>query len=150
MALEHIKNWSQRAKCKNLKESGEQIFFPDTRSAEGFKQLRQGKEFCTDCPVISQCKIYAIAHGVYGIWGGTSKAERDKLSPLARKAIRTMYIEAGQLEPLNYHIGPRSDATRLQELLEESDDPIGSLASELGPTSAPLIPTIDAYTEQSM
>lgn len=149
MALEHIKNWSKRAKCKDLNEQGESIFFPDTRSTTGFKNLRFGKEFCTDCPVISQCKIYAVAHGVYGIWGGTSKAERDKLSPLAKEAIRTMYIEAGQLEPLNYHIAPRQ-SPQLPELLAESDDPIGTLVIELGPNAIPSSQMLPSYTEQSM
>jgi WhiB family redox-sensing transcriptional regulator len=147
MALEHIKNWSKRAKCRDT--VGEDIFFPDTRSGEGLRNLRAGKEFCTDCPVISQCKIYAIAHGVYGIWGGTSKAERDKFSPLAKEAVRAMYREEGQLEPLNYHIAPR-DSKRLPELLVEQEDPIFALEIELDPTSTLLIQEDDAYTQQSM
>ena len=146
MALEHIRDWSQRAKCRDLGQAGEVVFFPDTRSGEGFKQLKAGKQFCTDCPVISQCKIYAIAHGVYGIWGGTAKAERDKLSPEARKAIRIMYIEAGQLEPLTYHTQPKQG----QEQSEEQDDPNEILAIELDPTSDPLIQEADAYIQQSM
>lgn len=146
MALEHIKNWAQRAKCKDLDKKGEEIFFPDTRSPAGFKKLKSGKEFCTDCPVISQCKIYAIAHGVYGIWGGTSKSERDNLSPLAREAIRTMYIEAGQLEPLTYHTQPKQQ----QEQSEEQDGPIVSLENELDPTLSPLIPEEVSYIQQSM
>lgn len=149
MALEHIKNWSKRAKCRDTGKSGESIFFPDTRTSDGITNLRAGKQFCTDCPVISQCKIYAIAHGVYGIWGGTSKAERDKISPLARKVIQTMYIEAKQLEPLNYHIAPRAPK-QLQELLEEQDDPISALVYELGPTSTPSPEEDFSYIPQSM
>lgn len=130
MALEHINIWSQRARCRDL-AFADQVFFPDTGKGS-VNPLAEGKKFCTDCPVISQCKIYAIAHNVYGIWGGTSKAERDRLDKSVRQAIRTMYIEAGQLEPMNYH---NEEQKRLnQRSLQAVPDPIAAEESSADPT----------------
>lgn len=136
MALEHINSWSKRAKCQDL-AFADQVFFPDTGKGST-TAINEGKKFCTDCPVISQCKIYAIAHGVHGIWGGTSKAERDRVDKNIKQAIRTMYIVAGQLEPLNYHneeqrrLNLRSLPAELDPIVaaESLADPIQDLLPE--------------------
>lgn len=134
MALEHINSWSQRAKCRGDK-SADKLFFPPTGGAAR-RDNEVGKRFCTDCPVRSQCKIYAIAHNVYGIWGGTTKAERDRLSKFTRLAIQTMYIEAGQLEPLVYH----EDRPRLTRTLPQAaPDPISHVDREMGPILSPVL-----------
>lgn len=150
MALEHIKSWSQKAKCKDIGPRADEMFFPDTRNPNSLRDLKLGKQFCTDCPVISQCKIYAIAHGVFGVWGGTSKKDRDKISPLAIQAIKTMYLEARQLEPLNYHNAPPKLSKQLPELLAELDDPIDLFVTELGPTLNLSSEEDLAYIRQSM
>jgi len=35
--------------------------------------------YCRECPVISECLIYALENRVVGVWGGTSTHERDAM-----------------------------------------------------------------------
>ena len=42
--------------------------------------LRPAKAVCTGCPVLEQCRTYALARPTLsGIWGGTSDRERQAL-----------------------------------------------------------------------
>src|SRR5262245_26546364 len=130
MALEHINSWSQRAKCRDSLIADE-LFFP--RVKEGAQNVSaKGKKFCTDCPVLSQCKIYAIAHVVYGVCGGTTKSERDLYPKTLKLAIKTMYIEAHQLEPLTYWNS--KDAKPRRKSLRAIPGPIECEDRELDPT----------------
>jgi len=90
--LEHINSWSLRAKCRGKIE--DVLFFP-----EGRGRVEEGKKFCTDCPVISQCRTYAVVHEVAGIWGGTCFSERKKLiGPDALLILQGLYLNEGLLE----------------------------------------------------
>lgn len=44
----------------------------------------EAKAICRTCPVQAECLTYAIEGDMYGIWGGTTRKERDD----ARKAQR--------------------------------------------------------------
>jgi WhiB family transcriptional regulator, redox-sensing transcriptional regulator len=48
---------------------------------------KEAKKICLQCPVIEQCRERALDHREsYGVWGGLSEGERDKiLSGRARK-----------------------------------------------------------------
>ena len=86
--MERIRDWQLNAKCLDEDTS---YFFP-----EKGKESRKG--YCTGCPVINQCKTYAIAHDEDGVWGGTSKYERDKMPAIIIEAIRDLYYKEGLLE----------------------------------------------------
>lgn len=79
--------WEKKALCRGLFT---EQFFPEGPDVY--------KKTCTDCPVIRQCKSYAIAHEEIGIWGGTSRNERNRLPTELKDAIRNVYYEAGLLE----------------------------------------------------
>lgn len=130
--LEHIKSWSQRAACKGI-DYPDQMFFPPTGKGHSGSQ-DEGKKFCTRCPVISECRIYAIAHDVHGIWGGTTLADRKAISRSIRDLIKLMYQQEGQLEPSSRHQSDSKPLKRVQKQLEESSFPIETLVDELGPT----------------
>lgn len=129
--LEHINSWSQRAACRNMPFADE-VFFPPTGKGHTGSQ-EEGKKFCTRCPVISECRIYAIAHDVHGIWGGTTLADRKSISQSIRALVKLMYQEEGQLESSKYHQNDPRPLKRVQEQLEESSFPIETLVDELGP-----------------
>lgn len=50
-------------------------FFEDLENNNAKRQ----KDFCSDCPVISECLEYAMKVDVRGIWGGTTHKERKAL-----------------------------------------------------------------------
>jgi WhiB family transcriptional regulator, redox-sensing transcriptional regulator len=47
----------------------------------------EAKKICQQCPVMQECREWALEHKEsYGVWGGLSEGERDKiLSGWARK-----------------------------------------------------------------
>ena len=38
---------------------------------------------CTECPFVDECRDWALTHDVYGVWGGTTDADRDEIRALA-------------------------------------------------------------------
>ncbi len=66
------------AACKNLDPIDRRDFFVDTSRllVDRFAEAR-AKTFCLACPVRGECLDYAIAADMYGVWGGTSRAERQ-------------------------------------------------------------------------
>ncbi|MGW4336743.1 WhiB family transcriptional regulator [Rhodococcus koreensis] len=72
-------NWQLHARCRNMDSD---LFFPhdDERRGERIRRERVAKEICIQCPVRSQCTAHAVSIGEpFGIWGGTSEAERRQL-----------------------------------------------------------------------
>lgn len=61
----------------------------------------KGRSFCLDCPIIDMCKNYAIVHDEEGIWGGTTKKERDEIlaeMPQLREILTERARQEGWLE----------------------------------------------------
>jgi WhiB family redox-sensing transcriptional regulator len=54
-----------------------EMFFPISEADTA--RIAQAKLICADCPVKAQCLEYALAHGLEGVWGGMTDAERDAL-----------------------------------------------------------------------
>jgi hypothetical protein len=90
--LSHINTWSKEAKCGN--NTDDDKFFGPTRTHN-----LNGKKFCTGlidgqvCPVINQCRTYAIVHDLEGVWGGTTLQERKDLGPLIKDFLSQVYLE---------------------------------------------------------
>ena len=53
-----------------------EVFFTEEKG--NYPHLNYIKKLCSNCPVQVQCFDYAIENLVEGIWGGTTKKERDK------------------------------------------------------------------------
>lgn len=62
-----------------------ELFFPQEFEAINgkvrmvYKDLREAKEVCSKCPLITDCLIYALKNGEMGIWGGTTEEQRQGL-----------------------------------------------------------------------
>jgi len=55
---------------------------------DGHMNYNVAKRFCNQCPVINECAKYALeAEEPFGVWGGLSARERDKMIG-ARNRIR--------------------------------------------------------------
>jgi WhiB family redox-sensing transcriptional regulator len=56
------------------------IFFPeDFGTPDHKKKVKLAKSICSYCPVIEKCYNHALKHEDYGIWGGTTAAERIRI-----------------------------------------------------------------------
>ena len=86
--LSHINTWSKEAKCSG--NIDDDTFFGSTRWDNA-----KGKKFCTECPVLTQCRTYALVHNLEGIWGGTSYQDRQNLGPVIRDFLIQVYQEYG-------------------------------------------------------
>ena len=62
--------------CREVPE----LFFPDDFPAQSSLRQQAGKmakNLCQECPVITECLLYAVTnHETYGVWGGTLPNER--------------------------------------------------------------------------
>lgn len=50
------------------------VFFPKAGDAAA---VRRARELCADCHFQPDCLRYALAHDLYGIWGGATQQERQ-------------------------------------------------------------------------
>jgi WhiB family redox-sensing transcriptional regulator len=62
-----------------------ELWFPpeDWRGHSSAANTRRPKAVCAQCPVRGECLEWALAHGEEGIWGGTTREERDQLLEVA-------------------------------------------------------------------
>lgn len=60
------------------------LFFPESAGAARWNNYK-AKAVCGKCPVAETCLEEALAKGEWGIWGGTTKDERDDLLAARRR-----------------------------------------------------------------
>ena len=75
----HREEWLDAGACRT---EDPELFFPITTSGPSARQIDAAKAVCHRCGVQDQCLHYALeSHQSYGVWGGTSEEERDRMSP---------------------------------------------------------------------
>lgn len=75
---------NKAAEWKEGKPCGD---YPDEFFADTMRQQKEAAQVCQLlCPVQTQCLDYALrADERYGVWGGTTERERERLRKKARK-----------------------------------------------------------------
>ena len=72
--------WQDRAACRGPLGA---VFFPPPtteRKKEKLARERRAKDICQSCPVLGECRSYALAiREPHGVWGGMSENERRAL-----------------------------------------------------------------------
>jgi WhiB family transcriptional regulator, redox-sensing transcriptional regulator len=67
-------DWRFRAACRM---EDPDLFFPIGSSGPALVQLAEAKSVCRRCPVLLQCRTWALTTGQdTGVWGGMSADER--------------------------------------------------------------------------
>ncbi|WP_320443198.1 WhiB family transcriptional regulator [Rhodococcus opacus] len=69
-------DWQLRARCRNMDTN---TFFHRDGDGRGERVRREAaaKSICAQCPVIEECRRYALsANETFGIWGGTTESDR--------------------------------------------------------------------------
>lgn len=72
---------------------GMELFFPvphddEDESKARFIDVDAVKKVCASCPVLEQCAEWAIHHEKWGIWGGLTPQERNKI-----RKQRNIFVE---------------------------------------------------------
>ncbi len=71
--------WQLRGACRGVDSS---LFFnPDgERASVRIQREAVAKQMCRRCPVLARCRRHALeVHEAYGVWGGMSKTERERV-----------------------------------------------------------------------
>ena len=64
--------WMRDGNCRDYPPS---VFFP----SDGVG-VDAARKICATCPVLGQCKEYALEHRIdHGVWGGCSERERRRI-----------------------------------------------------------------------
>jgi WhiB family redox-sensing transcriptional regulator len=78
-------NWRDAGACLHADPD---LFFPITAAGPSRTEVVQAKAVCSHCQVRRQCLEFAQANAVYGIWGGTTTEERQRLRRREQRAAR--------------------------------------------------------------
>jgi WhiB family transcriptional regulator, redox-sensing transcriptional regulator len=79
-------NWRAAAACLNADPD---LFFPVSGAGPSRAEVTQAKAFCRHCPVQGECLEFAEANApIYGIWGGTTLEERQRVRRREQRAAR--------------------------------------------------------------
>ena len=75
-ALTDYWDWQAQGACNTL--DPEVFFHPEgERGSSRARRIERAKQICSTCPVMSECRDYALRHHEpYGVWGGLSEEER--------------------------------------------------------------------------
>lgn len=81
-------NWQQEGLCNPL--DPEYFFHPEgERGGPRRRRIERAKRICAQCPVITQCREYALMNQEpYGVWGGLSEEERATILQKRRREER--------------------------------------------------------------
>jgi hypothetical protein len=80
---------------------GVDVFYQDYDNKTTAQEVRDLKEFCSNCNILAECMEYAIKHERYGFWGSTTPYERRMIR--SRRNIRLVLPEHGANANLNYN-----------------------------------------------
>ncbi|ANS32531.1 WhiB family transcriptional regulator [Rhodococcus opacus] len=70
-----IQEWRLNARCR---PTVEHLFFASDNEHLGdrARRIAAAKEICSNCPVLLECRDFALHHEPNGIWGGLSERDR--------------------------------------------------------------------------
>ncbi|GAA1013526.1 transcription factor WhiB [Streptomyces sp. F-3] len=67
-------NWRERGACRF---EDPELFFPVGEGGLSLLQIEQARAVCRRCPVLHECRAWALRNREYdGVWGGMTAQER--------------------------------------------------------------------------
>jgi hypothetical protein len=119
------RRWADSGNCAGLAKQNanlyDHIFFPE----KGRPSTHPAYEkFCMDCPVRAMCYKYALVNDLDGIWGNTTKAERDALPLFVRGMLMQEAGKFGYIEKFAAPLVPHriTVTVLIDEFVELSED----------------------------
>jgi WhiB family transcriptional regulator, redox-sensing transcriptional regulator len=87
-------DWRDRSACLN---EDPELFFPIGNTGPAVQQLEEAKAVCARCPVLEQCRTWAMDNPKlteYGVFGGMSEEERRALRRKRRRRSDASHVAA--------------------------------------------------------
>lgn len=81
-AAGHEWEWQLHGACRALEPAQAELFFHPwgERDPSRGRRDQAAKAICASCPVMAQCRDYALAtREPYGVWGGLSEHDREEI-----------------------------------------------------------------------
>src|SRR5438034_193736 len=105
-----IWEWQVKGLCRGRDSA--QFFHPDgERGSSRNRRELAAKEICGFCPVRAECAAHALkAHEPYGVWGGFTEAERQRLLAVGWEDAADRYRRRVDVAKLTARLGPVSAA----------------------------------------
>ncbi|MGW0856921.1 WhiB family transcriptional regulator [Streptomyces sp. NPDC002690] len=80
-------DWQKRSSCR---WEDPELFFPVGDTGPALLQIEEAKSVCRLCPVVDACLRWAMkTDQAYGVWGGTSEADRRQALRESGRLVRT-------------------------------------------------------------
>jgi WhiB family redox-sensing transcriptional regulator len=97
LAVEHP-DWMLDAECTRERP---ELFYPEPAG----RSVTEAKKVCARCSVTTECLAFALAHGEinYGVWGGLSVKERQRLVPSRGRGRRRIPLAIEHGTEKGYH-----------------------------------------------
>lgn len=122
--------WADRGACSGLARRNprlyDRIFFPEKGRPAAHPDY---EKYCSDCPVRAMCYKYAVVNDLDGVWGNTTKAERDLIPDTVRMLIEKEARELGYIE----HFAAPSVPRRITVTIITTDEFVELAEEFLGP-----------------
>jgi WhiB family redox-sensing transcriptional regulator len=85
-ATGHATDWRSAGACL---DADPDLFFPISMTGRALDQIAKAKAICAGCRVRAECLEFAQTHdSTYGIWGGTTPEDRQRVRRRERRAAR--------------------------------------------------------------
>lgn len=82
-------DWQLQGSCRGMDSA--YFFHPDNeRGVQRAARVSRAKSICRRCPVLEECRRHALeVQEPYGIWGGLTENERQRVLRLDSRQLRT-------------------------------------------------------------
>jgi WhiB family transcriptional regulator, redox-sensing transcriptional regulator len=93
IATGHATDWRSASSWRSASaclHADPDLFFPISTTGRALEQIEKAKAVCARCPVLGQCLEFAQSHDpIYGIWGGTTLEDRQRVRRREQRRVRT-------------------------------------------------------------
>jgi hypothetical protein len=98
-----LRGWQEHGECARLAAKNpkllDKVFFPHKGRPANNPEF---KKYCGVCPVAEMCLNYALVHELDGVWGNTTRPQRELLlliQPKLAEQLKQLAVNEGWYEP---------------------------------------------------
>lgn len=97
LTVEHP-DWMLDAECTR---ANPEVFYPEPAG----RSVAAAKKICATCAVRAECLQFALDRGEvnFGVWGGLSAKERQRIQPPSQRAVRRKVARCGTASGYKAH-----------------------------------------------
>jgi hypothetical protein len=132
MSVAFDQRWSDRGTCAGLSRKNpnlyDKIFFPEKGRPSNNPAFKQ---FCSVCPVQMLCLKFAVVNDLDGVWGNTTRSQRENLPPSVVQEFLAEGRELGYKE--TYYVPKATAQTQTLEDTELVEVHLQTIENILGP-----------------